>query len=208
MAPQDRYDTTLEAPASKSGGRQPGGFNILAGDRCVSTDLRVLGEGRFLRLVDTDGWEYAERKNVTGIVTVVAQFDGRLLLVEQYRPPLRANVIELPAGLAGDLPDSADEALEAAALRELEEETGYRAASCERLFAGPLSAGMTTEVVTFFHATGLKRVGGGGGDGSEKITVHEVPLDEAEAWLRARNEAGTLIDPKVYAGLYVLAAAR
>ncbi len=170
----------------------------------MSNTIRVLGEGRFLRLVVTDDWEYAERKNVTGIVTIAAAIDGRILLVEQYRPPLRANVIELPAGLAGDVPGSADEGLERAARRELEEETGYRAATFERLFEGPLSAGMTTEVVTFYRASGLEKVGDGGGDGSENITVHEVPLTEAGTWLARQAEAGKLVDPKVYAGLYLL----
>lgn len=168
------------------------------------SDVRVLGEGKFLRLVAADGWEYAERKNVTGIVTIVAEAAGRIVLVEQYRPPLKADVIELPAGLAGDMPGGADEELELAARRELEEETGYRAAKWERLFAGPLSAGMTTEVVTFFRATGLTRAAAGGGEGSERITVHEVSVAEAETWLAAQAEKGKLVDPKVYAGLYAL----
>lgn len=165
---------------------------------------KTLGEGKFVRLVVADGWEYAERKNVTGIVTIAAEVAGRIVLVEQYRPPLRANVIELPAGLAGDVPGSADEGLELAARRELDEETGYRAAKWERLFEGPLSAGMTTEVVTFYRATGLTKVGAGGGEGSEQITVHEVPLAEADEWLAAQSGAGKLVDPKVYAGLYAL----
>jgi ADP-ribose pyrophosphatase len=86
----------------------------------------------------------------------------------------------------------------------LEEETGYRAAKLERLFAGPLSAGMTTEVVTFFRATELEKAGDGGGGGNEKIIVHEVPFAEAETWLAGQEAAGKLVDPKVYAGLYVL----
>jgi ADP-ribose pyrophosphatase len=117
---------------------------------------------------------------------------------------LRASVIELPAGLAGDVPEDADEPLEAAARRELVEETGYEATNLERLFEGPLSAGMTTEVVTFFRATGLTKTGAGGGDGSESITVHEVPLAEADRWLAGQAAAGKLVDPKVYVGLYVL----
>lgn len=173
--------------------------------RSELNDICVLGEGKFLRLVASDGWEYAERRNITGIVTIAAAIDGRILLVEQHRPPLRANVIELPAGLAGDLPGIGDEALELAAQRELIEETGYRASQLERLFEGPLSAGMTTEIVTFFRGTGLKRVGEGGGEGSERITVHEVPLADADRWLAEQSNAGKLVDPKVYVGLYVLA---
>lgn len=169
--------------------------------------VEILGEGKFIRLVSADGWEYAERRNVTGIVTIAAEIDGRILLVEQYRPPLQANVIELPAGLAGDVPDSADEELLLAARRELEEETGYHARHWEQAFEGPLSAGMTTEVVTFFRASGLERVGKGGGEGSEAITVHEIPISEAPAWLKRQGQAGKLVDPKVYAGLYLLTTA-
>ena len=42
----------------------------------------------------------------------------------------------------------------------------------------------------------------GGGTEHEDIQVFEVPLPEADAWLRDRAAAGMLIDPKVYAGLY------
>lgn len=170
----------------------------------MSEKVKVLGEGKFIRLVSADGWEYAERRNVTGIVTIAAEVEGRIVLVEQFRPALQANVIELPAGLAGDVAESEDEELLVAAQRELEEETGYRAEHWEEVFAGPLSAGMTTEVVTFFRASGLKRVGKGGGEGSEEITVHEVPVAEAPGWLKEQERRGRLVDPKVYAGLYVL----
>ena len=167
-------------------------------------DATLLAEGRFLKLLDRDGWEFAARRNVSGIVTIAAEHAGKILLVEQYRPPFRSHVIELPAGLAGDEQAWADEALEAAARRELLEETGFEADRWEELFAGPLSSGMTTEIVTFFRATNLRRVSSGGGDGSENITLHEVPLGEAKHWLRHAAESGRLVDPKVYLGLYLL----
>lgn len=165
----------------------------------------TLKEGRYLRLVVDQGWEWCERVNATGIVVIVAlapHADGpRLLLVEQYRRPLGARVLELPAGLAGDHGDS-DEAMSTAAQRELEEETGYRAAQMDALFEGPVSAGMTTEYLHWFFGRDLSRVGPGGGDASEDIVVHEVPLDEVESFLAERQAEGALVDPKVYAGLY------
>ena len=167
--------------------------------------MKELHAGRHLRLVVRRGWEFVERPGVRGIVAVVAVTPGgRLLLVEQRREPVGAAVVELPAGLAGDDGGPADEPLEEAARRELVEETGWDAAGMERLAAGPPSAGLSSEVVTFFRAVRLSKAGPGGGVGGEEIADHEVPLDEVEVFLRAREEAGALVDPKVWAGLWVL----
>lgn len=163
----------------------------------------TLYEGRFLRLIDSNGWEYVDRIGTTGVVMIAAVTDSRhLILVEQFRPPIGRRVIEMPAGLAGDLPESADELLTEAARRELLEETGYQAGRLLRLTEGPPSAGLGTEVVTFFLAEDLSRVGPGGGDASEDIVVHEVPLDEVHDWLEAQTRRGAVVDPKTYAGLY------
>jgi ADP-ribose pyrophosphatase len=164
----------------------------------------ILGEGRFLRLVRRGRWEYCERRNVTGIVVIVATTPAReLVLVEQERPAVRARVLELPAGLAGD---EGEESLEAAARRELLEETGFLAERWERLVDATPSPGLCSEVVTFFRASGLSRTGPGGGDPTERIVVHLVPLADAAAWLRARTGPGLLVDEKVYAGLHFAAA--
>ena len=56
--------------------------------------VRILGEGRFLRLVERDTWEHVERIRVSGVVCMVAVTPGNeLLLVEQYRPALRRAII-------------------------------------------------------------------------------------------------------------------
>ena len=160
--------------------------------------------GRYLSLLERDGWEYVTRSNASGVAVLVAVTDaGEILLVEQYRKPMARRVIELPAGLAGDQFDP-DEPLLQAAGRELEEETGYVADRLETLMACPSSAGMTDEVVTFVLATGLRRVGPGGGDASEDIDVLPVPLAEVDDWLARRLTAGAALDPKIYAALYWL----
>ena len=162
----------------------------------------ILGEGRYIRLREEQGWEWCERVNASGIVVVVAVTPGgELLLVEQFRPPMGCRVLELPAGLAGDH-DDPSEAMAVAAGRELEEETGWAAARLEALTKGPVSAGMTTEVLSWFRAHDLRRVGAGGGDASEDIVVHAVPLAEVPAFIAQRGEAGVMTDPKVYAGLW------
>ena len=169
-------------------------------------NVQTVADGKHIALVRKGTWEYAARKGVSGIVGIVAVTDdGMLVLVEQERPPVGARVVELPAGLAGDDAGHEGEDLAAAARRELLEETGYEARTIERLAAGAASAGMTDEVITLFLATGLTKTGTGGGDGSENITVHEVPLAGIADWLAAREREGRLIDLKVYGGLYFAA---
>jgi len=165
---------------------------------------QTLAEGRHLRLVRRDGWEWVERRRTSGIVAILACTpEDRLLLVEQFRPPVGGRVLEIPAGLAGDIAGHEDEELATAAARELVEETGYEAQHLELLAAGPISAGLCTEIVSFFLGQGLRKVGAGGGDASESIDVHEVPRRQVPDYLRQRQATGVLVDPKVYAGLYL-----
>lgn len=165
-------------------------------------EARLLHEGEFLRLLRRRHWEYVERTNSRAVAAIAAVTPaGELLLVEQYRLPLRRSVIELPAGLVGDV--AADEPLIEAARRELLEETGFRAGRIEILASGPATAGLSNEVTTFCAACELQRAGPGGGDDSEDIRVHAVPLADVDAWLTGRGP-GTAIDPKIYAGLWLL----
>jgi ADP-ribose pyrophosphatase len=169
----------------------------------------ILHTGKFLALVQEGHWEYAERTNATGAAIIVAVTEERkLLLVEQYRIPVHARTIELPAGIIGDEPGGSDEAHAEAARRELVEEAGYEAGHMEVLAHGPASSGLASEMVTLLLATQLRRVGAGGGVGHEDITVHEVPLTEVRAWLEAKAKAGVLVDPKVYGGLYFIERSR
>lgn len=165
--------------------------------------LEVMAEGKHLRLLRRGTWEFVQRRSGADVVLVAAITDERsLVLVEQSRPPVNANVIELPAGLVGDDPDHASETLEEAARRELWEETGYEAHSLQPVFAGASSAGLTDEQVTLFVATGLRKTASGSGSGDESITVHEVPLTEALPWLEARRATGSLIDARVPCGIF------
>lgn len=151
---------------------------------------------------ERDQWEYAFRTNASGVVVLVpVTSSGELVLVEQYRIPVKSRVMELPAGLAGDTGDR-DEDLKTAAQRELLEETGYRAGFLEELLTCPSTPGMSDEIVTIFYAGGLERAGSGGGKGDENITVHHVPLGSANRWLDARMAEGIMVDPKIYAGLF------
>lgn len=167
-------------------------------------DVQLLHEGKYLRLCLRGHWEYVERTHAAGMATIIAAVtpDDRILFVEQFRVPLGKPTIELPAGLVGDI--DAAESLELSAARELEEETGWRPARCEVLMIGPTSAGLTTERIAFVRATGLEKVGAGGGDATEDITVHEIPLADAPRWLAGKLAEGYEMDPKIWAGLWLI----
>jgi len=168
---------------------------------------RVHYKGRFLSLLEKNDWEYASRCNASAVVVLVPVTDqGEIVLVEQLRKPVGAQVIELPAGLVGDHADP-DESILDAAGRELEEETGFLASDLELRMECPSSAGMTDEIISFVMAKGLQRVGPGGGDDSEEIEVHIVALTDVDDWLAVQQSAGKLLDPKIYTALYWLKSA-
>jgi ADP-ribose pyrophosphatase len=164
--------------------------------------METLYKGKFLNMVREGRWEYCERVNNTGAVMVFACTpENKVLLVEEFRPPIGQRCLCFPAGLSGDEGPESDAA---AARRELLEETGYEADTVEFLFHGPSSPGLTSESLSFFLATGLRRVAAGGGVESEDITVREAPLENIDAWLAAQVEQGIALDPRIYTGLYFL----
>ena len=163
----------------------------------------ILHTGQFLALIREGHWEYVDRVNASGAAIIVAvTTEQKVLLVEQYRIPVRARTIELPAGIIGDEPGDTNESSAEAARRELQEVSGYAAKHIEALLTGASCSGLTSERVTLFRATGLLRTGTGGGVAHEEITMHEIPLNEVVAWLDAKAKSGVLIDPKICAGLF------
>lgn len=151
--------------------------------------------GRFIEAKRQGKWEYVSRTRNVSAAVILALDGGDVILIEQYRVPVGALCIELPAGLVGD--EQEDEAVEAAAARELEEETGYRAARMTilgRFFASP---GMSSEYFTLLRAEGLTRTGAGGGVAGEEIVVHRVKVAEVPAFLAAKRAAGAEVDVKL-----------
>src|SRR5437773_3371073 len=106
----------------------------------------VLGEGKFLRLVRRNGWEFVERTKPVRAAFIAALTDGgRLILTREYRVPVGKTVVGFPAGLIGDTAGRESELLEAAVRRELVEEAGFAAERVTLLTEGPTSAGQTEE---------------------------------------------------------------
>lgn len=164
--------------------------------------METLYKGKFLNMVREGRWEYCERVNGTPAVMIFAcTADDKVLLVEEFRPPIGKQSLCFPAGLSGDEGPESDIV---AARRELLEETGYEAQTMRFLFTGPSSPGLTSETLSFYLATGLRKVASGGGVDNENITVHEVPLADIDAWLAEQTAAGKSVDPRIYTGLYFI----
>jgi ADP-ribose pyrophosphatase len=151
--------------------------------------------GRFVVAKRRGRWEYAARARNIRAAVILAIDAGHVLLVEQYRVPLGKFCLELPAGLIGDETEG-EEALESA-MRELEEETGYRAAQWEDLGEFYSSPGMLGESFTMVRATGLTKVGEGGGTEHEDIVVHRVPLDRIAETIAEHRARGHGIDVRM-----------
>lgn len=155
----------------------------------------IVWQGRFLTAKRRGRWEYVGRARNIRAAVILATIEGDVLLVEQYRVPLRRRCLELPAGLIGDDAEGEDDL--AAAGRELEEETGYRAGKLEDLGTFYSSPGMLSEGFTLVRASELERIGPGGGVEGEDITVHRVPIAQTAAFVAARRAEGCGVDVRV-----------
>jgi ADP-ribose pyrophosphatase len=161
----------------------------------LTGEPEVVWSGRFIEAKRLGKWEYVSRTRGVGAAAILAVEDGHVLLVEQYRVPLGARCLELPAGLVGDEEKGEDVAI--AAIRELEEETGYRAERAVDLGRFYASPGMSSEGFTLIRAEGLTRAGEGGGVAGEDIEVHRVKLEAMAAFVAGRRAAGVAIDAKL-----------
>ena len=148
-----------------------------------------------MRAVKRGRWEYASRTGGITAVVVLAEYDGKVILVDQPRVALGRRCVELPAGLVGD--EDPNATVEATAIKELEEETGFTAERVERLGDFYASPGMLSESFTLVRAHGLRRIGEGGGDENEDINVHLVPRPEIPAFLEQMRAQGFGIDVKL-----------
>ncbi len=171
-------------------------------------DKLTVWEGSFLRALniayaDRSGrirvWEAVERVNCSGIIAVVpVTGEGDTLLVRQFRPVLGSFVVEFPAGL-----NDRDESQREAARRELVEETGYTAEEFIFLAEGPVSSGLSTEVLTVFLAKNITPATAllkqqYPPDESEDIEIIRMPLSVIYERLAVFQERGDIIDLKIY----------
>ena len=155
----------------------------------------VMWQGRFITAKTRGKWEYVSRARGIKAAVILAMEDDHVLLVEQYRVPLGARCIELPAGLIGDYEEGEDTLVSAA--RELEEETGYRADYLEIIGAFFSSPGMVSESFSLVRARGLTKVSEGGGVDGENIIVHRVALADLPGFVQEKRAGGCVMDVKL-----------
>ena len=155
----------------------------------------LMAEGKFVSLKRRGRWEYAGRVRGINAVVVIAEFEGKVILVDQPRVGPDCRCVELPAGLVGDTDPGATP--EATAIKELEEETGFTAERVERLGDFYASPGMLSESFTLVRAHGVRRIGKGGGDENEDINVHLVARADIPNFLDQKRAEGFGIDVKL-----------
>ena len=161
----------------------------------MTGEPEVVWRGRFIEAKTLGKWEFVSRTGGVHAAAILAVDDGHAILVEQYRVPIGARCLELPAGLVGD--EEQGEEVAAAAIRELEEETGYRAGRMVELGRFHASPGMSSEGFTLLRAEELTKVAEGGGVAGEDIEVHRVELPAVADFVAARRAAGVAIDAKL-----------
>lgn len=174
----------------------------------------VVWEGNYLKAVilnckDASGklkkWESIERVNCYGIIAVVPiTANNELLLVRQFRPAVNNFVIEFPAGL-----NDRKERLIDVAKRELIEETGYSSDEFIFLAEGPISSGMSAEVMSVFLAKNISPAPlllrqQYPSDESEGIEIIKTPISKLFETIDNLRKKGDYIDLKIY-GLIDLA---
>ena len=157
---------------------------------------QTVWQGKFITAKVKGKWEYVSRsRGIKAAVILAIDAENHFILVEQFRVPLGRPCIELPAGLIGD--HGEDEDATDAAARELEEETGYRAARMESLGEFYSSPGMVSESFTLLRAHDLTKVGPGGGVDGEDITVHRVPITGIGQFITESRARGLGIDVRL-----------
>jgi ADP-ribose pyrophosphatase len=155
----------------------------------------LMWAGKYVRAFKRGKWEYASRTNDITAVVILAEFEDKVVLVDQPRVAPDCRCIELPAGLVGDVDRNAT--IEETAVKELEEETGFTAERIERLGDFYSSPGMLSEGFTLVRAHGVRNIGEGGGDESEDINVHLVPRAEIPNFIEQKRAEGFGVDVKL-----------
>ena len=157
--------------------------------------VEIMWAGKYVRALRKGRWEYVSRTNDVRAVVILAEHEGKVILIDQPRMAVGGRCIELPAGLVGDEDRSAT--IEDTAIKELEEEAGFTAGRIERLGDFHASPGMLSESFTLVRAHDVRRIGEGGGTEHEDINVHLVERSEIPDFMAQKRTEGFAVDVKL-----------
>jgi ADP-ribose pyrophosphatase len=157
--------------------------------------VEVMWAGKYVRALKKGRWEFVSRTNEVRAVVILAEFEGKVILIDQPRMAVGGRCLELPAGLVGD--EDRNATVEGTAVKELEEEAGFTADRIERLGDFHASPGMVSESFTLVRAHGVRRHGKGGGTEHEDINVHLVGRADIPDFIESRRVEGFAIDVKL-----------
>lgn len=129
-------------------------------------------------------WTFFKNYITVGVIAFTPQ--GKLLLVKQYRPALNQEIIEIPAGLV-----EPGEDIELAAIRELEEETGYRAGEIEKICEYFRSPGLSASKMHIYYAKNLVKTSQNL-DEDEFLEVLEIDTKNIDEILKTPLDGKTL----------------
>ncbi|MEM0029431.1 MAG: NUDIX hydrolase [Candidatus Nitrosocaldus sp.] len=133
--------------------------------KVITVRIDELGNGKVREVVEHRG----------SVAILPLLDDGRVVLERQYRHVIGRELIEVPAGMVEE-----GESVEAAAQRELMEETGYRAGRLEYIGRCYMTPGYCNELIHFFIASDLEKATGTSSmDEDEEIELLVISMDEA-----------------------------
>lgn len=170
-------------------------------EKTISEEYKYKGKTINLKVAEVQlpNGKVATREIVEhpGAVAVIPILDnGNVILVEQFRKALDEVILEFPAGKLHK-----NEELESCAIRELEEETGYRANNMEFLGKLAMAPGFADEIIYVYRATGLYK-GKTNWDEDEFINIKNLSMDEIKSLIKE----GKIYDAKTVAAMWMLSS--
>ncbi|PID67282.1 MAG: DNA mismatch repair protein MutT [Fusobacteriales bacterium] len=158
-------------------------FKTLSKNRVFKNDIiEVYEEKLHLPNDNTVTWTFTSKRDAVAIVSMI---DNSVIFVKQYRPAIEKEILEIPAGIV-----EKGEGIREAALREFEEETGYKANKIEKIFTYYGSPGLNSSQFHIFYATELTKTKQHL-DENEFLEIVKIPINEID--ITSFEDAKTII---------------
>ncbi|MDO5707766.1 MAG: NUDIX hydrolase [Andreesenia angusta] len=171
-------------------------------EKVMSSEIKYRGKILNLRIdeIETKNGKKSKREIIEhkdAVAILAINEEEEIILVRQYRIAVDDAILELPAGLIED-----GESEEAAARRELREETGYTANRMEKMHTFYSSAGFSNEKIHIFFASDLKS-GEMDLDEGENIVVEKFHIDQINRLIEENEDSKTVIALLLYKDKYI-----